>query len=335
MTTTATRVLRLLSLLQARREWTGAELSERLQVDVRTIRRDANRLRELGYVIEAEAGPGGGYRLAAGAQTPPLLLDDQEVLTIALALGISASTLGNLTQAALGLLVKLDQLLPARLRRKWKATSNVVVSLHDRGPTVVPRLLATLAAACRDQRRVAFKYGDRSRVESTRDVEPMQLVHTGRVWYLAAWDVGRRDWRTFRLDRIEPQFGVRIGPDFERRKPREDLATMVSRSITTSPYVHQARLRLAMSVEGARRRVPAWVGLLEADGDERCVLTIGANSPDAVVALIVNAGLQFELLDPPELADTLRDMAARLLAGANGLASNAPGALEVRAQTVR
>lgn len=316
MTTAATRVLRLLSLLQARREWSGAELGERLEVDVRTVRRDANRLRQLGYVIESTAGPGGGYRLAAGSHTPPLLLDDEEVLTVALALGAAASVLGRLTQPALGVLVKLDQLLPARLRRKWKATSNVAVSLQGPGSGLDTRLLAALAAACRDERRVTFKYGDRNRQESLRDVEPMRLVHTGRVWYLAAWDIGRNDWRTFRLDRIEPSFGVRSGAGFVPRKPAEDFTTMVSRAITASPYVHEARLRLRMSVADARKHVPAWVGLLEASGEERSVLTLGANSLEAMVALIVNAGVSFEVIDPPELATTLREVALRLLAGA-------------------
>lgn len=316
MPTTSTRILRLLSLLQARREWTGAELSERLEVDVRTVRRDANRLRELGYMIESAAGPGGGYRLAAGAVTPPLLLEDEEVLTIALALGAAVSTLGNFTQAALGVLVKLDQLLPSRLRRKWKATSNIAVSLQSRESAVGTRLLAKLAAACRDERRVTFKYGNRRKEESLRDVEPMRLVHTGRVWYLAAWDVTRDDWRTFRLDRIEPTFGVRTGVEFAPRKPPEDFTTMVSRAITATPYPHKARLRLAMSLEEARRHVPAWVGLLDADGDKRTILTLGANTLEAMVVLIVNTGVAFELLEPSELAPVLRDVAQRLLAGA-------------------
>lgn len=306
----------MLSLLQARREWTGAELSERLEVDVRTVRRDANRLRELGYAIESAAGPGGGYRLAAGALTPPLLLEDEEVLTIALALGAAVSTLGNFTQAALGVLVKLDQLLPSRLRRKWKATSNIAVSLQSREGSVDTRLLAALAAACRDERRVTFKYGNRRNEHSLRDVEPMRLVHTGRVWYLAAWDTTRGDWRTFRLDRIEPTYGVRAGVEFAPRKAPEDFATMVSRAITASPYPHVARLRLAMSLEQARRHVPAWVGVLDADGESRSILTLGANTLEAMVALIVNCGVAFELLEPAELAPVLRDVAARLRAGA-------------------
>lgn len=318
MTTASTRVLRLLSLLQARREWSGTELSERLEVDVRTVRRDANRLRELGYVVESAAGPGGGYRLAAGAHTPPLLLEDEEVLTIALALGAAASTLGNFTQAALGVLVKLDQLLPSRLRRKWKAMSNVTVSLPGTESAVDTRLLATLAAACRDERRVTFKYSDRQKQESLRDVEPMRLVHTGRVWYLAAWDVDRDGWRTFRLDRIVAGFGVRPGVEFVPRTPTEDFATLVSRAIAASPYVHKARLRLPMSVDAARAHIPAWVGVLEAVAESQCVLCLGANTWEGMVALIVNAAVPFELEEPAELATAIHDIAARLCAGASG-----------------
>ncbi len=203
--------MRLLSLLQARREWTGASLSERLEVDVRTVRRDANRLRELGYVIESTAGPGGGYRLSAGAHTPPLLLDDAEAITVALALGAAAATMGNVAESALGVLVKLDQLLPSRLRRKWNAVANVTLTLSSGASTLDTKLLATIATACRDERRISFKYDDRKQQPSLRDVEPMRLVHAGRVWYLAAWDVVREDWRTFRLDRVDAATPIRTG----------------------------------------------------------------------------------------------------------------------------
>lgn len=315
MTTASTRVLRLLSLLQGRREWSGSELSERLEVDVRTVRRDANRLRELGYVIESAAGPGGGYRLAAGAHTPPLLLDDEEVLTIALALGSAAGSLGNLTQAALGLLVKLDQLLPARLRRKWKSIADVTMTLPGHDAAVDPRLLTALAAACRDARRVRFNYGDREKRETSRDVEPMRLVHTGRVWYLAAWDIEREDWRTFRLDRIDVSIGVRLGPAYVPRSPPEDFATLVSRAISAAPYSHRARLRIPLPLEQARRRVPAWVGMLEPLDETHCVALLSANSHAALVALIVNAAVPFELIEPAELATSIRAVAERLLAG--------------------
>jgi predicted DNA-binding transcriptional regulator YafY len=147
-------------------------------------------------------------------------------------------------------------------------------------------------------------------------VEPMRLVHTGRVWYLAAWDITRGDWRTFRLDRIEAAYGVRAGAEFVPREPPEDFTTMVSRAISASPYVHEARLRLVCGIDEARQRIPGWVGVLEQSTENECILTLGANSLEAMVALIVNAGVSFELIGSPALAQVLRDVAARLLAGA-------------------
>src|SRR5512133_450325 len=205
--TTATRVLRLLSLLQARREWCGADLSERLEVDARTVRRDVNRLRELGYLIESCTGPGGGYRLGAGTNTPPLLLDDQEALTIAMALGAMSGATSPFTDAALRVLVKLDQLLPSRLRRRWNSLKHVMLSLVN-SPSADPTLLANLAAHCRDQERIEFKYAARNGEKTARHVEPLRLVHNGRVWYLVAWALERENWRTFRVDRIDARAGI-------------------------------------------------------------------------------------------------------------------------------
>ena len=255
MLKTSARVLRLLAMLQARREWAGAELAERLEVDVRTIRRDVDRLRELGYVIEASAGPGGGYRLGAGSATPPLLLDDAEAVAVAVALSAAASSVANLQDVALRVLVKLDQLLPARLRRRLGALQSMTVSLAAGQVAVDPRTLTALAAACRDHERVRFAYRDRRDQPSVRDVEPMRLVHTGRVWYLAAWDTQRADWRTFRIDRIDGAAGIALAGRFIPREPPEDLAKLVSRSIAASPYRRQVRLALAGSARELATRI--------------------------------------------------------------------------------
>lgn len=311
--TTATRVLRLLSLLQARREWSGAELSERLEVDVRTIRRDANRLRELGYVIESAAGPGGGYRLAAGTTTPPLLLDDNEAITVALALGAAASTLGNLSDSALSVLAKLDQLLPARLRRKWSAVTNVTMSLAGSTVPVDVKQLASLATACRDERRVKFKYGDARQRVTVRDVEPARLAHTGRVWYLIAWDVQREAWRTFRLDRIDTSTPIVFGPKFTPRAPQESFDILLARAIHAAPHRYVAKLRLAMAVNEAKRHVPAAYGLLEAESDATSILTIGGHTYEGIAISLLHFGLDFELMEPPGLAETLRILGQRLL----------------------
>jgi predicted DNA-binding transcriptional regulator YafY len=302
-------------MLQGRREWAGAELAERLEVDVRTVRRDVDRLRDLGYVIEASAGPGGGYRLGAGSVTPPLLLDDAEALAVAVALSAAASSVANLQDVALRVLVKLDQLLPARLRRRLGALQAVTVSLAAGQAGVDPTTLTALAAACRDHVRVRFAYLDRSKQGSARDVEPTRLVHTGRVWYLVAWDTQRADWRTFRVDRIDPTAGITPGSRFVPREPPEDLTTFVSRSISASPYRHQVRLGLAGSAREVATRIPPWVGLLEPDGKDRCTLTIGAGSYDAVTALILHAGVDFTLIEPAEAAAPIREIARRLLRG--------------------
>lgn len=316
--TASSRVLRLLALLQTRREWSGTELSARLEVDVRTIRRDVDRLRELGYVIEASAGPGGGYRLGAGTSTPPLLLDDEEAIAVALALNTAAASIAGPKDAALRALVKLDQLLPSRLRRKWNALHEVTLSLSFGQPLVDPKTLTALAAACRDHMRIKFKYQDRAKQLTTREVEPMRLVHTGRVWYLAAWDNQRDDWRTFRVDRIDAKPEIKEGSTFVPRKPPEDFATYVSRSITATPYAFRARIKLNESIDAAKSRLPRWIGVLEPSDDDTCVLTIGADTKEALLAMLVHAGSDFELIEPHDFAQPIRDLAARLTRGVRG-----------------
>jgi predicted DNA-binding transcriptional regulator YafY len=315
MLTTSARALRLLSMLQVRREWSGRELSDRLGVDIRTIRRDVDRLRDLGYVIDASAGPGGGYRLGPGTATPPLLLDDDEAVAVAVALGAAAGTATNTDEVALRVLAKLDQLLPRRLRRRLSALPAVTVSLDSPRSAVSLSVLAAIAAACRDQLQLRFAYRDNSGVVTARTVEPMRLVHTGRRWYLAAWDIHRGDWRTFRVDRVQPQPRLTQGPRFEPREPPEDFATMVSRSITASPYRYRARIRLKGSAAEIRTRIPPWLGVIEPLDDEHCILTSGGDTFDIIAALVVQAGVEFTAIEPPELAHSIRDIAARLLRG--------------------
>ena len=315
MVRTSARALRLLSLLQVRREWSGKELSDRLVVDVRTIRRDVDRLRELGYVIEASAGPGGGYRLGSGTATPPLLLDDDEAVAVAVALGAAAGTPASNDDVALRVLAKLDQLLPRRLRRRLSALPAVTVSLASPQSAVSLSMLAAIAAACRDQLQVRFSYRDNRGIVTGRVVEPMRLVHTGRRWYLAAWDIERGDWRTFRVDRVQPQPRLTQGARFTPRQPPEDFATLVSRSISASPYRHRVRLRVTGSAAEVRTRIPPWVGVLEALDDDHCILATGGDTFEMIAALIVQAGVEFTLVEPAEMAQPIRDIAARLLRG--------------------
>ena len=315
MPSTSSRVLRLLSLLQVRREWPGTELSARLEVDVRTIRRDVGRLRQLGYAIDASAGPGGGYRMSAGTATPPLLLEDDEAVAVAVALGAAAGSVAGMQDVALRLLAKLDQLLPRRLRRRLSAVPTVTISLPAPGTAAGLNTLAAIAAACRDEVQLRFGYRDGRGAVTSRVVEPMRLVHTGRRWYLAAWDLGRDDWRTFRVDRIDAQARLVTGARFVPRTPPEDFATFVRKSITSWPSRYRARLRVSGSVADVSARVPTWLGTVELIDEDHCVVTIGADTSEMLASFIVHMGLDFTLLEPAELAGPIREVAERLRRG--------------------
>src|ERR687885_63700 len=203
MSETQIRLLELLSLLQARRDWPGHELADRLEVSGRTIRRDVERLRALGYPVESLTGPAGGYRLRAGTAMPPLLVDDDEAIAIAVGLRTAArASVAGIEETSVRALVKLEQVLPAHLRRRVQALQSATIVAPAGGPTVDPQHLTTIAAACRDLERLRFDYRSRDGTASRREVEPHSLVNLGRRWYLVGWDRGREDWRTFRLDRL-------------------------------------------------------------------------------------------------------------------------------------
>src|SRR3954471_2423112 len=232
MTTTSGRLLKLLSLLQTRRDWTGGELARRLEVSGRTIRREMERLRELGYPVESLTGPAGGYRLHAGTAMPPLLLDDDQSIAIAVGLRTAAGgSVAGIEETAVRALVKLEQVLPAHLRRRVAALGAATSTLPVGGPTVDPQHLTAIAAACRDTECLRFGYRRRDGTDSRRQVEPHSVVNLGRRWYLVAWDRGRGDWRIFRIDRLQrpASIGVRLTP---RELPVKDAAAFVERSIT-------------------------------------------------------------------------------------------------------
>lgn len=311
MLDTSARLLRLLSALQMHRYWNGQELAEHLEVTSRTLRRDVDRLRSLGYVVDATSGPGGGYQLGKGAAVPPLLLDDDEAVAVAVSLRSAADAFVGLGETVMGVLVKLDQMLPARLRRRVGALQSVTVSVTDGQPLLDPHVLTTIAAACRDNEQLTFAYRDHEGKPSTRRVEPHGLAHTGnRRWYLVAWDIDREDWRTFRVDRVDAR--VTVGPRFVPRKPPADLAEYVARSISDVPYRYRARIKLGGSLETMSRQIPPWCGVLEPLDDESCVLATGAGSIEALVAQMLLTGVDFELIEPQELAPELRAIAQRL-----------------------
>src|SRR6266852_4846293 len=234
MLSTSERLLRVLTLLESRREWSGADLAERLEVSTRTIRNDMVRLRTLGYPVGAASGVAGGYRLGAGAALPPLLLDDDEAVAVAVALRSSTGGgVAGIEETSVRALVKLEQVLPARLRRRVNTLSAYTVPVVFSGPTVEPHILSTIAAACRDAEVLRMDYRKHDGTESTRSVEPYRLVHWGRRWYLVAWDRDRRAWRTFRVDRL--QLRSPNGPRFTPREaPAEDIGEYVTRNVLSN-----------------------------------------------------------------------------------------------------
>lgn len=320
MLTSSMRLLRLLSLLQTRSHWLGPELAERLEVHPRTVRRDIDRLRQLGYPVQASSGVAGGYAFRAGQALPPLLLDDDEALAVSIALRTAtAGAVGGIEEPALRALVKLEQAMPPRLRQQVDALRSNILPMDCVGPRVEASLLATLATACRDRLRVDFSYEDGQGRATQRAVEPQGVVHTGMRWYLVAWDRVRSDWRTFRIDRMvgEPEVGAHCTP---RQGPDAgDLKAYVSRSITASPPADQARVVLHAPYAVMVRRIPQSVGVVTAlEGGTSCQLECGAS--DWLVYWLMALDVEFEVLAPASLKARLR------LAGERALRSAAPEA---------
>ncbi len=312
MTDTSSRLLTLLSLLQARRDWPGGELAHRLEVSGRTIRRDVERLRGLGYPVESLTGPAGGYRLRAGTAMPPLLLDDDEAIAIAVGLRTAArASVTGIEETSVRALVKLEQVLPTHLRRRVSALQSATTTLPAGGPTVDPQALTAIAAACRDFECVRFAYRGRDGVASRREAEPHSLVNLGRRWYLVAWDRGRRDWRTFRVDRLSgpASTGVRFTP---RDLPATDAASYVSQSLSAAPNRYEARVTLHAPADTIRKRVPAYWGTIEPLDDERCEYRTGDDDLDWLAVRVAMLGVDFDVHEPPELAEHLLLLARRL-----------------------
>ena len=269
------RILRLLSLLQTYRHWAGDELSDRLAVSPRTVRRDVDRLRELGYPVDTTRGTGGGYQLSAGTRIPPLLLDDDEA--VAIAVGLRTAAGGGVTgieETSLQALAKLQQVLPAKLRRRVDALAEATETTVFTGrqqPTVPADVLVAVAQACRGQEQLRFGYEAADGTESSRLVEPHRLVARGRRWYLVAWDLNRDAWRTFRLDRLSRPFanGVRFTP---RELPAEDAAAYVAQALRSVPRSNEALVAVPLPLAEAEQQVPRWLGELTADGPDRTLL---------------------------------------------------------------
>lgn len=312
MAETTSRVLQLLGLLQSRRVWTSEDLAHRLGVTTRSVRRDVERLRDLGYPVHASRGHGGGYQLGAGAALPPLLLDPDEAVAMAVCLRLAAGgTVAGVGESALRALSKLDQVMPARLRSQVSAVHDTTVTLTSPSPDspVAPDVLMTLARACRDREHVNAGYVDIRGAETHRRLEPYQLVTTGRRWYLLAYDRDKEDWRSLRLDRMSD---VRaMGSTFVARQA-PDAASYVQRAISSSPYRYVARVRYQAPAHVLRKHFSPSSVTVEADGPDACIITAGADDPERMVAYFASVGCEFEVLEPPEVLRAVETVAQRL-----------------------
>ncbi|HZD22292.1 MAG TPA: YafY family protein [Acidimicrobiia bacterium] len=307
----AERLLKLLGLLEGRIDWTAEELARRLEVTTRTIRRDITRLRSLGYPVEAVAGPGGGYRLGAGGQLPPLLLDDEEALAVALGLRVSTTTaVGGLDDAVISAMAKLEHVLPARLRSRLEDVSDATTSTLVGSRTEVDHsALSAVASTIRKRERLRCSYVDGEGRRSERHMEPVRLVHTGRRWYLVAFDLDRDDWRTFRLDRVSA-----ITPTGMRARPRRgpDPVELVQRGITVDAWKHPASVVLHCPAHNAEQMIAPTVGTVEPIDDGTCRLIIGADEMRWLAHYLLGLEVDFDIEEPDALRVELAAIGEKL-----------------------
>ncbi|MGW8889489.1 helix-turn-helix transcriptional regulator [Streptomyces sp. NPDC055749] len=319
MTDTPARLLNLLSLLQTPREWPGTELADRLDVSPRTIRRDIDRLRDLGYPVEATRGSIGGYRLVAGAAMPPLLLDDEEAVAIAVGLRAGAGhAIEGVDEASVRALAKLEQVLPSRLRHRVSSLQNATLPLtRGDGATIDPRTLTAMASTVTGRERLRFAYRAGDGAETKRLVEPVRLVSTGHRWYLVAYDLEREDWRTFRVDRVsEPvATGARFTP---RELPGDDgeggdAARFFARSMSRmQPELH-VDVSFRAPADFVAARLPSPLGVPEPTGENSCRLrAISSDSLEWVALRLALVDCEFTAHGPPQLVEYLSDLGARL-----------------------
>ena len=320
MSGTSSRLLTLLSLLQARRDWPGALLAERLAVTPRTVRRDVDRLRELGYPVQAFMGPDGGYRLEAGAELPPLLFDDEQAVALAVALQVATTSGAGIGEAAARALVTLRQVMPARLRRRIDAVQATAVRATGRGSEADPAVLAALTTAVRAREVLRF---DHRPVDGAADVAPGGVVPPRRVephhlvvrdgrWYLVAWDLDRDDWRTFRVDRVVPR--TPTGPRFAPRElPGGDVATFVNARFKGSTGADVWPCTGVVELDLPATEVSPYVddGMVEALGPDRCRVTRGAWSWVGLAAGLARFDAELRVVGPPALRDACATLADR------------------------
>lgn len=312
MVNTSARLLRLLALLSTRRSWTCAELAAHLQITERTVRRDIARLRELGYGIESEMGPWGGYRLGSGTSIPPLILDEEEALAVAIGLRTAAlSGVSGSDQAALSALLKLRHVLPARVAgRLGELDAAFTHTARPGDGQISPALLLDLATACRRSERVRLTYRDRTGSMSDRQVDPYRLVYTGRRWYLVAYDRSRQGWRTFRADRV---IDAAITGEPAALPDPPDPAQLVMAGLAVNPYPMRVTIRVAVPADEARRLVPPTVGVHRPDGDSATIIEIGGSDADGLAKYLLSLCRPLRILRPDEVRQAYLTRARRLL----------------------
>ena len=308
------RLLAILSVLQRGERPTGPQLAEELGVTVRTVRRDIDKLRVLGYAIDATRGADGRYSIGTGGSAvPPLILDRDETVALAVcvrtAAGDSVQGIADAAERALG---KLQSTLPPAVRAHADALAAATVRLPSGGEAVDHDVLLTVSAACRAGERLRVTYRDAKGRPSDRRIEPYRVVSVGRRWYLVAYDLDRSDWRTFRLDRVGDAVGTGHGVTLPNPP---DAASFVHQAITTAPYPYQAQVLVHAPITEVERRIPAGVGMLEAVTDDITQLTAGADSVDYLVVEIGCLGFDFEVESPPELRARVAEVGRRLVAG--------------------
>jgi predicted DNA-binding transcriptional regulator YafY len=332
MLETPARLLRLLSLLQMHRDWSGPELAERLAVTTRTVRRDVERLRDLGYLVHATMGPVGGYRLAAGTTLPPLLLDDDEAVAVTVGLRTSAtSNVAGIEEASLRALAKVEQVLPSRLRHRVEALEGAIVAMPPRSePTVDTTVLTAVAAAIRAADSLRFDYLSHHGIPSRRTVEPHRLVCWGHRWYLVGWDGERANWRTFRADRMS--LLTPNGPRFTHREPPDgDVAAYLRRTIGHDMWPYRSRLVMHAPAAQITGRVG---GIITPIDELTCLLELASDSLDLVALVVGMLDIDFEVESPPELAQHLRKLSGRFASAAARHPGDSPASAGAASQAL-
>lgn len=312
MSDTTHRTLRLLTLLRSRAEWTGSELAEQLQTTTRSVRRDINRLRTMGYPVDSVRGHGGGYRLGTNGRLPPLVLDLEQAVAVGVGLRLASSSgISGLDQQAEACLVKLEELSHAALRERIATITQAVDVVSGSSTPVDSDVLLALSHGIRGNLQVRMDYVARSGVPTHRRLEPYRVLAMGPRWYLFAWDLDRGDWRTFRLDRIQ---AVRVTTFAFSPRPTPDIQEHLHKSVTTDPYQYVVRIRFSAPLSQVQGHLGTCAGLLHEDGPEACLFTTGSQDLQWTAGWLAGLPVKVQILEPVELVNAVANLGRQLLA---------------------